>query len=811
MNDNDLRALAAKLLKHYVADQNPVAEAIVAQIPLDRLPAKVVPLITAEQRALLDQLGGQWADTHEGKTVALISQGCGGCGGDGGGSDGGGSDGSGGGEGGGSGGSMGDGVGGGMGDANSAAGTASDADAGTGLSAGQAAGWGGLGDAGPGAEGLAGLADGPDGPEAGLVGLTNDSLSIMSPEALNAMLSQADPGISAAAYSSLANQNAALNDTLDAVGMGLDANAASQGSSGTLGGLGSLGIGSALGELFGISSAQAETNLPTPAPGIPRATGSAAEQWAAQGRLGAFLALDPGYAKDINSSFWDNLSGPYMSQLQAKNDAVLGAQGQQAIYGSQPGSVSGAGGASLGAGPATGPSVTTSTNPLSFAAGIPGSQSPTMTGQFTTAGPRTAVSTGSSPYAGMSPIGPAAPAPAPETPAPAPAPAPTPAPAPIMSPYTGPESEQQSVLTDAARAALAQQQWTASGRPGSPNDIQDYEQGLSINTLDALAAQNAQAANTVGNVAAGLPDVGSPASSSQPAGTSPAAQAPSSPVAAAPAAPSPTAMSSTSTQAQAPSYTGIPAIDAKIADAIANPGKTAINLGVSAIPGLGIANSLSGLLGGPTVGGFVSGLTGAEPGSAPDMGSGSGGDSGSGEFIPPFTAAATGTPASGSSYSLPTAVSPVTTQEAALRKYLGTASDPYRYGFGSERKYYSAKGGMFNADQYFADGGMVQPLSPPTTPLVSAQPTMAYTDGTGAVGNIAQPPGLAQSDAYGSDAPHASPMAPSVAAAVPTMQPGLATLAMPSVNASPTPSPIAQNPNVGYALGNSPLSNLTRS
>ena len=43
MNDNDLRALAAKLLKHYVADQNPVAEALVAQIPLDRMPAKVVP------------------------------------------------------------------------------------------------------------------------------------------------------------------------------------------------------------------------------------------------------------------------------------------------------------------------------------------------------------------------------------------------------------------------------------------------------------------------------------------------------------------------------------------------------------------------------------------------------------------------------------------------------------------------------------------------------------------------------------------------------------------------------------------------
>jgi len=80
MNDNDLRALAAKLLKHYVADQNPVAEALVAQIPLNRMPAKVIPLITAEQRALLDMLGGSWAGVHEGKSVALIAQGCGGCG-----------------------------------------------------------------------------------------------------------------------------------------------------------------------------------------------------------------------------------------------------------------------------------------------------------------------------------------------------------------------------------------------------------------------------------------------------------------------------------------------------------------------------------------------------------------------------------------------------------------------------------------------------------------------------------------------------------------------------------------------------------
>jgi hypothetical protein len=158
--------------------------------------------------------------------------------------------------------------------------------------------------------------------------------------------------------------------------------------------------------------------------------------------------------------------------------------------------------------------------------------------------------------------------------------------------------------------------------------------------------------------------------------------------------------------------------------------------------------------------------------------------------------------------------STATAPSPILRKYLGAPSDPYRYGFGAERTFYgpaAAQGGYFDAEQYFADGGLVQPLSPPTVPVVSAQPTMAFTDGVGPVGSIAQPPGLAQSDAYGSDAPHASPMAPSVAAAVPSMQPGLATLATPNVNAGPSPSPIAQNPNVGYALGSSPLSTLTRS
>jgi hypothetical protein len=276
-------------------------------------------------------------------------------------------------------------------------------------------------------------------------------------------------------------------------------------------------------------------------------------------------------------------------------------------------------------------------------------------------------------------------------------------------------------------------------------------------------------------------------------------------------------MSSTSTQAQAPSYTGIDAIDSRINNAINNPGTTAINLGVGLVPGLGIANSLSGLLGGPTVGGALAGLasgaTGAAPGSTADATGGGGGDSsgGAAQPLPATTGSQNINLGAFDLTSLPTATSPVETTNAALRRYLGIRGDPTKYGFGAEQKFYAADGGMFDATQYFADGGMVQPLSPPTTPLISAQPTMAFTDGTGSVGSIAQPPGLAPSDSYGSDAPHASPMAPSVAAAVPTMQSGLATLSVPNVNASPVTSQVSQNPNVGYALGNSPLSNLTRS
>ena len=149
----------------------------------------------------------------------------------------------------------------------------------------------------------------------------------------------------------------------------------------------------------------------------------------------------------------------------------------------------------------------------------------------------------------------------------------------------------------------------------------------------------------------------------------------------------------------------------------------------------------------------------------------------------------------------------------------------YKYGYNPETPFYTAlttapttptttstpaaaQGGYFDADAYFADGGLVASPRPPVQPTVASQPTMAYTDGQGLVGSIAAPPALSPFNSMGSDAPHASPMAPAPAAAVPTMTPDAPMLATKNINASPVSAPISQNPNLGYSLGMSPLARL---
>jgi len=133
------------------------------------------------------------------------------------------------------------------------------------------------------------------------------------------------------------------------------------------------------------------------------------------------------------------------------------------------------------------------------------------------------------------------------------------------------------------------------------------------------------------------------------------------------------------------------------------------------------------------------------------------------------------------------------------------------YGYGPEAAFYkptAARGGYFDADAYFANGGLVASPTPPVQPTVAAAPTMAYTDGQGPVGAVAAPPAMAPSDMFGSDAPHASPMAFAPAAAAPTLTPDSPSLATYNVNATPVAAPISQNPNLGYSLGLPPLSAL---
>jgi hypothetical protein len=110
-------------------------------------------------------------------------------------------------------------------------------------------------------------------------------------------------------------------------------------------------------------------------------------------------------------------------------------------------------------------------------------------------------------------------------------------------------------------------------------------------------------------------------------------------------------------------------------------------------------------------------------------------------------------------------------------------ANPETYGAGPEHRFYMAEGGM------------------------ASFPTMAYTDGQS---SIAMPPGLSPYDTAGADVLGASPMAPPPAAAAPNFtSPGPLSASM-NANAGQFPSQISQNPNLGYSLGQSPLSRLTR-
>lgn len=749
MTDADLRALAVKLLKHYAADCDPAVEEIIASRPLDRAPAKVVPLITKEQRELLNMLGGGWADIHEGKTVALIAQGCGGCSGgdgDGDGDDGDGDDDDGGAEGG------------------PAEGGPEGGDAPAGSPDG-------VTDANINDSGLGGPPSGPGGGPGGGVAQGGDPADALN-EAMgwNAPATSEDPGLTSLSVSGQLSSE--MQDALDALNNAPEAaleaapaapdaapEAAPEAPTSDI--LGSIGRG--LGELFGISSANA-----APANSGQAAVVDAAREAAAKGELSQFMS-DPFNAVNVPAAFNAGLQATDAAARNAANPyGSLAMSPDQAKQAELAGSL-----APIGASPAAAPFVS---NPYGSLTMSPDqAKQVELAGSFVPFGASLAAAAPSvsNPYGSLA-----------------------------MSPDQAKEAE--------ARGDLSHIGSTPTTSTPSNNVSLGY---TAPSTAYALGETPQVAMNPWSSLDQTAPAPSTPVAQAPALG--PAVDVPTlntinlSP-AAPPAPDQPTAMSATS-YGKAPSYTGIDLVDSKINSMINNPVQTAINAGVSLVPGLGLVNTASGLLGGPTVGSALTGLKGAEPGSTPDSsGADNGSGSGSGNLYIPTMAPAAYAPVTTTA---PATTAPATTtitptQDAALRTYLGAASNPYAYGAGAERTYYSAKGGMFDADKYFADGGLVAPAQPPATSTAPPYPTMAFTDGGGAVGNIAQPPGMVASDAFGSDAAHASPMAPSIAASVPTVQPALQTLASRNANASPAPSPIAQNPNVDYSFGMSPLSQL---
>ena len=125
----------------------------------------------------------------------------------------------------------------------------------------------------------------------------------------------------------------------------------------------------------------------------------------------------------------------------------------------------------------------------------------------------------------------------------------------------------------------------------------------------------------------------------------------------------------------------------------------------------------------------------------------------------------------------------------------------------------AARGGAVDADAYFAEGGSVySPQSPPPQGATADRsfPTMAFSDGQGTVGYMAEPPGLYGVETIGNDGLTPMPNAPSPAAAMPSFTPAGPLSAIQNKNAGPYASPIGQNPNLRYSFPTGPLSDITK-
>jgi hypothetical protein len=290
------------------------------------------------------------------------------------------------------------------------------------------------------------------------------------------------------------------------------------------------------------------------------------------------------------------------------------------------------------------------------------------------------------------------------------------------------------------------------------------------------------------------------------------------------AAPPVAPVASSTGYATAPSFLSDPiaavsnSISNSVSNALNNPAQTLTNIAVSQIPVVGALNTISGVVGGPTIGSALFGKDTTAPAATTTTTTQAPADQIALATPDDYTKGTdAATPSTGGGGATSTTggggTPPVRIPNApSIRQMAALPTDLTRYGeIGPEAEFYKpkvARGGYFDADLYFAEGGPVTSPNPPTQTMLSPMPTMAYTDGQGSVGAVAAPPALSGYDMVGSDAPHASPTAPAPAAAAPSFMPPLQRAATYNTNASPVAAPISQNPNLGYSLGVPPLTGL---
>ena len=165
-----------------------------------------------------------------------------------------------------------------------------------------------------------------------------------------------------------------------------------------------------------------------------------------------------------------------------------------------------------------------------------------------------------------------------------------------------PVADVVGMMSPAAATALSGMVAANMGVPGLATGAGSITGGYGVEPGQAVAGMLGPSTTSPSTAVASAPSTAAPSSTTATAApstgqVSPSTTAPSQ-VAAAPATPS-----------MLDDPMGF--VADKFSQALSNPVSTAVNLGVSAVPGIGLANTVSGLLGGPTVGGMAQSVANA--------------------------------------------------------------------------------------------------------------------------------------------------------------------------------------------------------